>query len=112
VVGICEQIGKQIIELPGVMPNPRTEKVYEGINLCKEYSVDFILAVGGGSVIDCAKAIAIGAKIEKDFWETFYIKQEETKEALPLGTILTMSATGSEMNKGSIISNRETHQKK
>jgi alcohol dehydrogenase YqhD (iron-dependent ADH family) len=110
-VNLCTEAGKNLIELPNVLPNPRTEKVYEGIQLCKTHSIDFILAVGGGSVIDCAKAIAVGAKTEKDFRETFYVKQEQTKEALPLGTILTMSATGTEMNPHTVISHRETHEK-
>ena len=111
VVKIGQQAGKNLVELAGVMPNPRTEKVYEGIQLCKEYAIDFILAVGGGSVIDCAKAIAVGAKTEKDFWETFYVKQEQAKEALPLGTVLTLSATGTEMNPHTVISHRATHTK-
>ncbi|GHV26328.1 hypothetical protein FACS1894176_06850 [Bacteroidia bacterium] len=107
----CQQAGKTVFELAGVMPNPRTEKVYEGIHICKEQHIDFILAVGGGSVIDCAKAIAVGAKTGKDFWETFYVQQEEATEALPLGTILTMSATGTEMNGNTVVSNREKHEK-
>ena len=86
--------------------------MYEGIQLCKEHSIDFILAVGGGSVIDCAKAIAIGAKTEKDFRETFYVQQERAQDALPLGTILTMSATGTEMDPYSVISHRTTHEKR
>ncbi|MDR0282945.1 MAG: iron-containing alcohol dehydrogenase [Candidatus Peribacteria bacterium] len=93
------------------MPNPRTEKVYEGIQLCKNHAIDFILAVGGGSVIDCAKAIAMGAKTDKDFRETFYIHQERAIDALPIGTILTLSATGTEMNPNTVISNREIHEK-
>lgn len=102
---------KKIIELSGVMPNPRLEKVYEGIELCQAHAIDFILAVGGGSVIDCAKAIAIGSKIKEDVWEHFYKKKNKAKEALPLGTILTLSATGSEMNMTSVISNWQTHEK-
>jgi alcohol dehydrogenase YqhD (iron-dependent ADH family) len=111
VLTACNQAGKMVVELANVLPNPRTEKVYEGIQLCRDYSVDFILAVGGGSVIDCAKAVAVGAKTDKDFWETFYVNQEQTTDALPLGTILTMSATGTEMNANTVISNRETHEK-
>ncbi len=68
ICGILHSEGKAVFELSGIMPNPRTEKVYEGIELCKENRVDFILAVGGGSTIDCVKAIAAGAKTEKDFW--------------------------------------------
>ncbi|MDR0649974.1 MAG: iron-containing alcohol dehydrogenase, partial [Candidatus Peribacteria bacterium] len=111
VLTACQQAGKHVVELPNVLPNPRTEKVYEGIQLCKTHSIDFILAVGGGSVIDCAKAIAIGAKTDQDFWETFYVKQREATDASPLGTVLTMSATGTEMNPNTVISNRTTHEK-
>ncbi len=100
---------KNVIELDGIMPNPRKEKVYEGIELCKNNNIDFILAVGGGSVIDCSKAIAIGAKTDKDFWQTFYIDWEECTDAIPLGTILTLSATGTEMDSGSVITDWENH---
>jgi alcohol dehydrogenase YqhD (iron-dependent ADH family) len=111
VLNSCKQAEKTVFELAGVMPNPRTEKVYEGIKICKEQQIDFILAVGGGSVIDCAKAIAVGAKTDKDFWETFYVQQEETTDALPLGTVLTMSATGTEMNGNTVVSHWENHEK-
>ena len=112
VIKILKEENKNIVELNGIMPNPRTEKVYEGINLCKQNNIDFILAVGGGSVIDCSKAIAVGSKTDKDFWQTFYKNQEECTDAIPLGTILTISATGSEMNKGGVITNWDTHEKK
>ena len=67
VMGMLNAAGKEVLELSGVMPNPRTEKVYEGIELCKANGIDFILAVGGGSTIDCSKAIAVGARTDKDF---------------------------------------------
>lgn len=109
VIQILKNENKNVIELGGIMPNPRKEKVYEGIELCKNNNIDFILAVGGGSVIDCSKAIAIGAKTYKDFWQTFYIDWEECTDAIPLGTILTLSATGTEMDSGSVITDWENH---
>lgn len=109
VIQILKNENKNVIELDGIMPNPRKEKVYEGIELCKNNNIDFILAVGGGSVIDCSKAIAIGAKTDKDFWQTFYIDWEECIDAIPLGTILTLSATGTEMDSGSVITDWENH---
>lgn len=111
VINTLKEQNKNIFELSGIMPNPRLEKVYEGIKICKENNIDFILAIGGGSVIDCSKAIAIGAKTDRDVWTSFYKKGEECFDAIPLGTILTISATGSEMNNGSVITNWETHEK-
>lgn len=111
VIDILKFENKNIFELSGITPNPKLDKVYEGIKLCKENNIDFILAVGGGSVIDCSKAIAVGSKIDKDVWDAFYKNKEVCKDAIPLGTILTISATGSEMNKGSVITNWETHEK-
>ena len=102
---------KEVVELPGVMPNPRTEKVYEGIELCKKHGIDFILAVGGGSVIDCSKAIAVGARTDRDFWQAFFVNWEEAEDAIPLGTILTIPATGSEMDRSSVITNWATGEK-
>lgn len=99
---------KTVYELSGVTPNPRTDKVYEGIKLCKENSIDLILSVGGGSSIDYAKAIAVGAKTDKDFWQAFYLDQEECFDAIPLASVLTLAGTGSEMDWGSVISNIET----
>lgn len=111
VIEILKSENKNIFELSGITPNPRLDKVYEGIKICKESNINFILAVGGGSVIDCSKAIAVGAKTDKDVWEAFYKNKENCIDAIPLGTILTISATGSEMNKGSVITNWETHEK-
>jgi alcohol dehydrogenase YqhD (iron-dependent ADH family) len=98
---------KNIYELAGIMPNPRTVKVYEGIKICKEHNIDFILAVGGGSVIDCSKYIAAGAKFNDDFWDKLIIRHDAISNALPLGVILTVAATGSEMNSGAVITNWE-----
>ena len=111
VLAALQEAGKDVVELPGVMPNPRTEKVYEGIDLCKANGVDFILAVGGGSVIDCAKAIAVGARTDRDFWQAFFVNWEEAEDAIPLGTILTIPATGSEMDRSSVITNWATGEK-
>jgi alcohol dehydrogenase YqhD (iron-dependent ADH family) len=102
---LLENAGKRITELSGIMPNPRTEKVYEGIELCKKNNCDFILAVGGGSVVDCAKAIAAGVHLKEDFWAHLFLDRNPLLKAIPLGVILTMSATGSEMNGNSVISN-------
>lgn len=88
-------------ELGGVVPNPRSGLVYEGVDICKREKVDFILAVGGGSVIDSAKAIALGAIYEGDFWDFYEGKRVE--KALPVATILTISAAGSEGSTGSVI---------
>lgn len=88
-------------QLGGVMPNPRSGLVYEGIELCKREKIDFILAVGGGSVIDSTKAIALGALYDGDFWDFYQGKQVE--KALPVATILTISAAGSEGSTGSVI---------
>ena len=88
-------------ELGGVVPNPRSGLVYKGIDICKKEKIDFILAVGGGSVIDSAKAIALGAVSDGDFWE-FYLGKKVEK-ALPVATILTLTAAGSEGSTGSVI---------
>lgn len=111
VLAVLQEAGKDVVELAGVMPNPRTEKVYEGIDLCKAHGIDFILAVGGGSVIDCAKAIAVGARTDRDFWQAFFVNWEEAEDAIPLGTILTIPATGSEMDRSSVITNWATGEK-
>lgn len=99
-----------VFELAGVEPNPRVETARKGIEICKKESIDFVLAVGGGSVIDCSKLICAGAKVDEDAWN-IVIKKTTVNEALPLGTILTLAATGSEMNSGSVISNEETKEK-
>ena len=111
VLSQLREAGKTVFELPGVMPNPRTEKVYEGIELCRRENIDFLLAVGGGSVIDCCKAIAVGAKTDRDFWQTFFINGEPAADAIPLGTILTIPATGSEMDMSAVITNWATSEK-
>lgn len=106
-----DQIDAIVHELPGVEPNPRLTTVKKGIAICREYNVDWILAVGGGSVLDAAKAVAVGVPYEGDVWD-FLMQKAEIKSALPLGTILTLSATGSEMNGNSVITNWEQNLKK
>lgn len=106
VVESLQSNGIEFVELSGVKPNPRVSLVREGIELCKKENVDFILAVGGGSVIDSSKAIAIGVKAENDVWE-YFEKGLEIKSALPLATILTIPAAGSESSTGTVITNEE-----
>lgn len=106
VVKSLQDNGIEFVELSGVKPNPRLSLVREGIKLCKEENVDFILAVGGGSVIDSSKAIAIGVKSDHDVWD-FYEKGLEIKNSLPLATILTIPAAGSESSTGTVITNEE-----
>ncbi len=97
--------GLSFVELGGVKPNPRSGLVYEGIELCKKEQVDFILAVGGGSTIDSSKAIALGAVYDGDFWD-FY-SGKEVQHALPVATVLTIAAAGSEGSSGSVITKEE-----
>ena len=97
-------------EVSGVIPNPRIDKVRKGVEIVKKEKIDFILAVGGGSTIDTAKLIAVASPIEEDPWD-IVIRKVTPKKGLPIGTILTLSATGSEMNTSSVITNEETGQK-
>lgn len=110
VMAILKEADAEVHELPGVEPNPRLSTVHNGVDICKREQIDFILAVGGGSVIDCAKAIAVGAKYVGDVWEVITRKAQATG-ALPFGTVLTIAATGSEMNAGSVITNWEKNEK-
>ncbi len=103
-------IQAEVSELPGVEPNPRLSTARKGIEICKNEGIDFILAVGGGSVIDCAKTIAGGATYEGDVWDLI-MGRAKVESALPIGTVLTLAATGSEMNSGAVITNWETQEK-
>ena len=94
------------VELGGVVPNPRLSLVYKGIELAKKENVDFILAVGGGSVIDSAKAIGYGIANEGDVWD-FYAQKRVTDKCAPIGVVLTIAAAGSEMSNSSVITNDE-----
>lgn len=110
VVNILKDNGIEFRELGGIDPNPKIDSVREGIKIIRENDIDFILAVGGGSVIDCSKAIAAGYYYQGDPWG-FLIRKANVENALPLGTILTIAATGSEMDRIAVISNPETRQK-
>lgn len=103
--------GSTVFEITGVQPNPRISKVREGAGLCRKENIDIVLAVGGGSTIDTAKGIAAGAKYSGDVWD-FYDRKKEISEALPVGCILTLAATGSESNKNSVMTNEETKEKR
>lgn len=108
VLKILKDANKNIIELEGIKPNPSYSQLLEGARLAKENNVDLILAVGGGSTIDCAKAISVSAYCEGDPWEKYWINSEEvTNKIVPVGSILTMTGTASEMNGGSVITNEE-----
>lgn len=112
VVKILADNGKNVVEDAGVMPNPTVEKLYEGCRIAKEKQIDLILAVGGGSVCDYAKAVSVSAHCEEDPWEKYYLRMEDPEnEIIPVGCILTMVGTGSEMNGGAVITNHETKQK-
>ncbi|MBS4197438.1 iron-containing alcohol dehydrogenase [Lederbergia citri] len=110
VMALLKEIGSETFELSGVEPNPRISTVRKGVDICNSEGIDFILAVGGGSVIDCTKAIAAGAKYDGDAWD-IVVKRGTVNDALPFGTVLTLAATGSEMNSGSVITNWETNEK-
>ncbi len=104
--------GKQVAEIAGVMPNPTLAKLYEGIDIARKHQADFILAVGGGSVCDYAKALSVSIHCDEDPWDKYYLKFEEPVcEIVPVGCVLTMVGTGSEMNAGAVITNTEQKMK-
>lgn len=111
VIASLEKEGVSWVELGGAEPNPKSGLVYEGIELCRKEKVDFILAVGGGSAIDSAKAIAAGTLYDGDFWD-FYAKKAAIEKALPVGVILTIAAAGSEGSTSSVITNEKTNEKR
>ncbi len=106
VCGLLREGGLMVTELGGVVPNPRLSLVRKGIELCREQSIDFLLAVGGGSVIDSAKAIAYGVCYEGDVWD-FYLGKNQATACLPVASVLTIPAAGSEMSEASVITNEE-----
>ena len=114
VVKSLQSAGVEIVELGGVVPNPRYSKIKEGALLCRKENVDVVLAVGGGSVIDSAKGIAAATLIEEDedFWDDYIMKKRRPTKALPIGVVLTIPAAGSETNRGIVITNDETHFKR
>lgn len=112
VIEILTKQKKEVAEIPGVMPNPTLAKLYEGIETARKHHADFILAVGGGSVCDYAKAVSVSVNCPEDPWEKYYLRFEEPDcELVPVGCVLTMAGTGSEMNAGAVITNQDTKQK-
>lgn len=112
VMQMLQHNGKQVAEIAGVMPNPTIDKLYEGVEIARKHQADLLLAVGGGSVCDYAKAVSVSVHCEEDPWEKYYVRMEEPScETLPVGCVLTMVGTGSEMNAGAVITNPHTHQK-
>ena len=112
VVKLLAAGGKNVAEISGVMPNPTVDKLYEGVEIARKHQADFLLAVGGGSVCDYAKAVSVSVNCEEDPWEKYYVRFEEPScETLPVGCVLTMVGTGSEMHAGAVIPNPHTHQK-
>ena len=110
VIKVVKKSKVPYVELSGIVPNPRLRSVYEGIEICRKKGVDFVLAVGGGSVIDASKAIAAGVRYKGDVWD-FFSKGIKPKSALPVGCVLTLAATGSEMNGNTVITKEDTKRK-
>ena len=106
-LGILKDAGKTVTEFAGIMSNPTYAKVQEGAALAKEKNIDFILAVGGGSVIDCCKIVSAQAKLYKDIWELEYTDHKQPAEFIPMGAVVTAFGTGAEMNNGAVITNEE-----
>ena len=112
VIKTLKDEGKEVFEDPGVMSNPTVQKLYEGCRIAKENDVDLILAVGGGSTIDYVKAVSVSAWCEEDPWDKYYLRMEDVdNRIIPVGSILTMVGTGSEMNGGAVITNHEQKKK-
>lgn len=112
VMDILQKNGKRVAQIPSVTPNPTLAKLYEGIKIAREHRADLLLAVGGGSVCDYAKAVSVSVHCAEDPWEKYYVRFEEpTCKTLPVGCVLTMVGTGSEMNAGAVITNQDTRQK-
>lgn len=106
VMKVLKECGKTVIEDGGVMPNPTLEKLCEGVRLARENDVDFILAVGGGSTCDYAKAVSVSVHCDEDPWDKYFLRYEDVScKIIPVGCVLTMVGTGSEMNGGSVITN-------
>ena len=112
IVEILKKNGKHVAEIPGVLPNPTVDKLREGVDIARKHRADLLLAVGGGSVCDYAKALSVSVNCEEDPWQKYYVRCEEPDcETLPVGCVLTMVGTGSEMNACAVITNPHTHQK-
>ena len=108
---ILKDAGKTVTEFTGIMPNPTYAKVQEGAALAREKNIDFILAVGGGSVIDCCKIVSAQAKLDRDIWELEYTDHGQPTEFIPMGAVVTAFGTGAEMNNGAVITNEDKMQK-
>ncbi|MEA3328114.1 MAG: iron-containing alcohol dehydrogenase [Candidatus Omnitrophota bacterium] len=108
--GILKKAGITYFDLSGIKPNPLLSRVYEGIELCRKENIDFVLAVGSGSVIDTAKTIAAGVKYKGDVWD-FYLKKAKPRDCLGVGTVLTLAAAGSETSVNAVITNEKTQRK-
>lgn len=111
IIDKLNEINAEIVEFPGIEANPKLTTVREAIDVCKKEQIELLLGVGGGSVIDAAKAIAVGAKTDADVWDII-TKKEKPAGALPIGTVVTIATAGSEMNASSVITNWETKEKK
>lgn len=111
IVTMLNEAGKTVTDFGGIMPNPTYAKVLEGARLAREQDVDFILAVGGGSVSDCCKIVSAQARLDSDIWDYEYAERKIPTEFIPLGVIVTASGTGSEQNNGAVITNEEKKQK-
>ena len=111
IVTMLNEAGKTVTDFGGIMPNPTLKKVLEGARLAREQDVDFILAVGGGSVSDCCKIVSAQARLDSDIWDYEYAERKIPTEFIPLGVIVTASGTGSEQNNGAVITNEEKKQK-
>lgn len=107
IVGWLHECGKTVTDFGGIMPNPTYAKVQEGAKMVREQGIDFILAVGGGSVIDCCKIVSAQAKLDEDIWEMQYAKHQYPTEFVPMGAVVTASGTGAEQNNGAVITHEE-----
>lgn len=109
---ILQDCSKNVAEISGVMPNPTLAKLYEGVDITRKHKADLILAVGGGSVCDYSKALSVSVNCQEDPWDKYFVRFEEPNcKTVPVGCVLTMVGTGSEMNAGSVITNQDTKQK-
>lgn len=111
IVSLLKEENKEVIEFNGIMPNPTYKKVQKGVELVKKENLDFILAVGGGSVIDCCKVISSQALLDEDIWEYEYVQGKFLTQGIPMGVIVTASGTGAEMNGGAVITHEEKNWK-
>lgn len=107
IAGWLRECGKTVTDFGGIMPNPTYAKVQEGARIVREKGIDFILAAGGGSVIDCCKIISAQAKLDEDIWEMQYTRHQFPVEFVPTGAVVTASGTGAEQNNGAVITNEE-----